>query len=953
MVAISISAAQQHYGTYSINITATKGGFARQSILVQVIVRNVSTTGSAISFAVPYQKYAWNNTVQTSITYTDVDHNTGVTLANLYVNKTYANDTTVGASGIRWWYRYSGSGGTYSIFFNATTSTPTGTNPWSFNVTASKPYYQVVSFNLNGFYIQDRPTSYSTDSLTITTWWDHTTTFNVTYLDTDAGGTAIPGATATCNWTYGYTVEQLSNRTYEFILTVPATLSPQTILFTFSLSKSHFFSQSGISAQLTIRSIRTSLSSTSNTITMYWGNNQTALLIYKDLDNNINISSVSWIPVLVYNSQTGANYTLIFASLYNIYPNPLSGSWTIRVNGSLPIGTYTLWINASVPTTGGYYVSQLLSLPLAVNSIPTSLTQQSDSVLTVVWSDVGKAIISYTDTNHSRQVSGANVAVIIDSGVTWYAQNNGSGIYTVFFNTTGEEPRTWSFTIEVSETNYSTASLSGNLVINKISTSLIVPNEISLPYGSPLNFTVYYQDLNHMKGIYSTNSSVFIVSVQCNWTGEIPYDHDDGNGSYLFTLVSAANGGGSFEVQVDASAPPYYLPASQTFTIEIKDVATSLALHTTPAATPWGDNITVTLDYDLNGTSTWVAGATILTNWNLPYSYFLTARGQWQIELSTTNLPEGNYSVEVNATKQYYDSHTLIIPLSIRHRQMTLTIQKSPSSVSQGDIAPITIYLIDADNNSGVTRASIAVIGLANSSYSIKELSTPGYYEVDVKTGSLSTGKISFNISATKDHYNLPSGPVPVSFIVSSSGLSFPTVIMISGGSSGAVVLVILGYVMYRRRKIPFIIKKIDQSIRLINRGEVLEPVPMKTRTQMIDGIYQTKLAILSKEKIEEMGKNEKKGTKKPEATFEVETKRAQALAREEPSARGSTEAGGKVLEGQAGTQRGEADVALIAEELERLETKGGAEPIRETDLIKREMEELEREAKKKKKRSD
>jgi hypothetical protein len=953
-VTIGISAAEAHYGTYNINITATKTGFATQSILVQVSVRNISTTGSAASFTVPYQTYPWNYTLQTSMTYTDVDHSRGVVGANLYVNKTCANATIVGASGIRWWYKYSGNGGTYWIFFNATNSTPTGTHAWVFNVTASKPYYQVVSFNLNGFYIRDRQTSYTASYLSKTTPWGTNATFCMTFLDQDAGGAGIPGASATCNWTNGYAVKDLGNGTYRFSLSV-TNLVPQIFSVSFSFSKTHWVSISGISAQVQIRKINTELysNSPSNTITVYWGDNQTALLIYKDLDHNVNISAASWSGVLANNTQTGANWTS--SLVYNIRFNSTYGCWTLTVNGSFPVGTYTLWIHVQVSARFGYYADQWLALSLVIQPIPTSSATLPMSVLTVVWSDPGKIVVNYTDIDHhGRPILSASILVSIDPSILVSpAYNNGSGIYTVFLYTNGSQASRYPypFTLQLSKTNYASSIISGSLQINPISTNLTLPTqEIWVAYGDQLTFNVTYRDVNHNLGISG-------ALVDCNWTiTGLQGSTDLLNGNYTFNLNSTLRGEGLFTIEINATKTNY-VGLSEYYTFVIGVVPTTLTLHGTPQPAPWGSPLPVLLYYNRTGTASSVAGPVIVsTNWTNPVQPPSQLPGQWEITLNTTGLPEGTYWVNITMSKQYYVLKWLIIPVTIRYRHMKLQISLQ-RSVQQGYFENITIQLSDLDNSlAGVTGAFLNASGrgLSSSSCVIKELGN-GAYEVDVPTSSLPIGNFTLNITVEKAHYSVIIGSGQVSFIVTSPpGLPLPTVIMIGGGSSGAVVLAILGYVMYRRRKIPFVIKKIDQSIRLINRGEVLEPVPMKTRTEMTGGILQAKLAILSKEKLEEPGKKkEKKETKSAKLASESGTEQPQVITGEAASREGIPEQKAGTFETRKEAEPGEADVALIAEELEKLETKGGPESIRETDLIKREMDELEKEAKKKKKKSD
>jgi hypothetical protein len=161
-------------------------------------------------------------------------------------------------------------------------------------------------------------------------------------------------------------------------------------------------------------------------------------------------------------------------------------------------------------------------------------------------------------------------------------------------------------------------------------------------------------------------------------------------------------------------------------------------------------------------------------------------------------------------------------------------------------------------------------------------------------------------------------------------------VIMLGGGSSGVVVVAVLGYVLYRRAKIPFVIKKLDQSIKLISRGEVPQLVPMRTRSQLIASIYRDKLAILSKEKLEKAEEKKKKVSKEAELGAEKIAPQTMPKGAEAPAK--------AAAEG--------SDVDLVAKELEKLEGEGG-KSADESEMIKREIDELEKGTRKKKDESD
>ncbi len=514
-----------HYGTYSIEINATKSGFLFQSILVQVTVRNVSTTGTAASFVVPYETFAWNTTLQKSLTYTDVDHSRPVVGATLILNRTYGNDTDVGSSHIRWWYRY--IGGSYGIFFNATASTPTGTNAWSFNITATKPYYQTVTFNLNGFYIRDRQTAHTESGLSVTTPYGGNAIFRITYRDTDAGGAVISGSgvSATCIWTNPYTVTLLSNGTYEFSLDLTGKV-PGNYSATFVFSKTHWATITITNALVRVRYIYTSLSSPTTQLSTYWGDNATVVLTYEDIDHASRISFALWDSVTARDTQTGIDYSL---SVYNIFINP-DNTWALRLNATLGEGNYTLRIHAYVLTADGYYVDGLFSPSLTIKSIATS-SSRVGAVLTVVWSDPGKIVVKFNDT-YGRLIPGATVGVFVNELVSWSSYDNGSGVYTIFFNSTGatESAFAYSFSVRMSKLHYNPSTVTGELLIKAVSTTVQIAPPEPVTRGNDAVFRIRLFDTDHNVGI--TNATITIVGLNSTYYTVT----EVGGGNYTITL---------------------------------------------------------------------------------------------------------------------------------------------------------------------------------------------------------------------------------------------------------------------------------------------------------------------------------------------------------------------------------------------------------------------------------
>jgi hypothetical protein len=195
-----------------------------------------------------------------------------------------------------------------------------------------------------------------------------------------------------------------------------------------------------------------------------------------------------------------------------------------------------------------------------------------------------------------------------------------------------------------------------------------------------------------------------------------------------------------------------------------------------------------------------------------------------------------------------------------------------------------------------------------------------------------SNGQWYWRIRAEDKAGNWGAWSSAVSFVVNvSPGVSPIMLLLIGGGSGGIAILAVLGFVVYRRAKIPFVVKKIDQSIKLIGKGEMPPAVPMSTRTEIIQGIFREKLAAISKEQVEE--REAKKSEAKPKKLKDVSAKKPVEAKPKAPEVKPT-----KMMAVEKG-EAGEADVDMIVKELQKLEGKKGEETSEESDFTKQEKE--------------
>jgi hypothetical protein len=82
-------------------------------------------------------------------------------------------------------------------------------------------------------------------------------------------------------------------------------------------------------------------------------------------------------------------------------------------------------------------------------------------------------------------------------------------------------------------------------------------------------------------------------------------------------------------------------------------------------------------------------------------------------------------------------------------------------------------------------------------------------------------------------------------------GFSLFTVMIVGLGGGGIVLVGVVGLLFMRRARIPFIIKKIDESMKLIGKGdhEAATPVALRSREELIIGITQERVDAFAAKK--------------------------------------------------------------------------------------------------------
>jgi hypothetical protein len=169
----------------------------------------------------------------------------------------------------------------------------------------------------------------------------------------------------------------------------------------------------------------------------------------------------------------------------------------------------------------------------------------------------------------------------------------------------------------------------------------------------------------------------------------------------------------------------------------------------------------------------------------------------------------------------------------------------------------VTIYLWFNDTQSHVPIAGNETNISYTSSYSgfghgyvYAVAGVPGLYNVTFHAEDAGVFTVTFVASVTGYQVQTLTFTVTVQ-APPGGGFTIIQLALMGGVSGGAVLAAMLGYVFVRRARIPFVIKKINESLKLIGKGdhEGATPVALKSREETIVGITQERITAFSKKK--------------------------------------------------------------------------------------------------------
>ncbi len=444
---------------------------------------------------------------------------------------------------------------------------------------------------------------------------------------------------------------------------------------------------------------------------------------------------------------TNANFSLTGGHTSNIIEIG-SGDYSLIIQNTslLTVTAYSMTLTLQGITI---YVSDDVGIAFSVRRLITS---------TVVYPVGSMPIGNYINLTVLVKYSDLDSMWYHDTGIVGLTQANfsltgghtislveeqGSGNYLIQINNNSfNSIQTYNFlVILASSASYSGSSTSTGIIIRELTTALTVEAVPDVPYGNEANFSLYFRvsdpfslfwDGDGIPGLFSTD----------NFTtdGGQTFDVYDLTGGYYIisihntTLLTV----GSYSIDVTATGGAalgvFWENASYTVNFNVRALHTALTYRAVPPwylNTPFGDNVTLGLDYIVNDpASLYHDGAPIdnsgfeiggMTNGT---DYIYTGNlGNYTIEILSTAVPLiQTYYIDINAyykgIAQYDNASLLSVPFTVRKVYTTHTVwignQSLPgfSGWPWGENVTIRIYYNSTDHPGQVVQNSnISVVG--------------------------------------------------------------------------------------------------------------------------------------------------------------------------------------------------------------------------------------------------
>jgi hypothetical protein len=542
-----------------------------------------------------------------------------------------------------------------------------------------------------------------------------------------------------------------------------------------------------------------------------------------------------------------------------------------NVHSSLLFGgmIYQIYINASAPSTN--YLSAanqtvVFVQPAAFNVSVTSLSG------TYYWKHSSIPLWVYVTNNESGSpVSSATVTFSITgtsvSGQLFHSSSSGNYTYTIPKSDveTYLMAAIYGLKFTVSSTNYTTYTFDTQLMITPAQSELLVSSIVEGYYGDILPVSVLYRDKVDMTPISSGTVSYSVWHQDI--TGSLV---SSGSGNWTGSFDSTLLKPGIYVFKLTAQSPNYEI-CVDFIPLHILEIPVEIKGENL-LSSPVNEYLTIKVQLNDTHNNELVIGAAVnysvlTSNSSLIVSGSLTDlnNGTYStsLYLSSDIMPPGNYIIEIYAYKENYTSSTKVIQLVVQG--IPTVLSPSTSYLSALNNPAVFFFGNYGQTENGITFPAIFLFKFVDSGGSPIPNATVsaggwplislgnGNYAVIIPTYGLPPSAYPVIVSASANLYEsqqsffllqVKEKTVLIPFI----NVRVPfTIFLVVVLAVAIPVCAMTGYTYIKRARIPAIIKRIDELILAINRGQKIDAKPIP-RENVISKVLTYETSIVGVE---------------------------------------------------------------------------------------------------------
>ncbi len=410
------------------------------------------------------------------------------------------------------------------------------------------------------------------------------------------------------------------------------------------------------------------------------------------------------------------------------------------------------------------------------------------------------------------------------------------GNYTLTFNSSELgllAEKTYIFLVEASKAGFEPKTFVFTFEVDAIQTNISVTLNSSVHWGQNLTIIVKYTDNN--------TNDIPNATITYTWgtqTEELTMDDTIPTDIFYWVKINTSISFPGYQlIDISASKSNYETKGTtESFNLlerETKlnnsdDIFKEIIIYA-------NDAHNFTFNYtDVLKAGKLIPDAVATYQWNgTIYDMDNLGNGYYVLDFDTETRAVGKYVIEVNIKRTNYSQPTMILFLNIQKRPVIITVMPPVLTLPQKTTTMILISLEDDATGNALSNLKL--------SYTIDAIPMgvlssqgDGSYVLPIATESLSVGGHLILISMEHDNYTMPVAAVSLTITYEQIfGLDAPIFYTILIAAAVAIAAVSI-YAAIKSARIPYIIKKIDETIKTIDKGkgEINVPV-MKSKEQI------------------------------------------------------------------------------------------------------------------------